>query len=151
MARRHSGAKGKSSSTKPSVKKTPQWLTYKPAEVEKLIEKHAKEGMNPSKIGLTLRDKYGIPDVQTVCGKKITEILTSKNIKRDIPEDLQSLIKRSISIRKHIDMNKQDGPAQMGLILTESKIGRLAKYYKKTGRLSMSWKWDPKQASKFVE
>ena len=127
MARRYSGKKGKSGSKKPMDMAKPSWMSYKPNEVELLVMKLAKEGKPASMIGLVLRDSYGIPDVRTITGKSITKILSEKNVLPKIPDDLMSLIKRSISIRKHMEENRQDKTALRGLQLTESKIKRLVK------------------------
>ena len=151
MARMHSRARGKSGSTKPSKKVVPSWLKYKSKEVELLIVKYAKEGMNPSHIGVYLRDEYGIPDVKLVTKKSITQILKEKNLLKEIPEDLMALIRKAVLIRKHLGENKKDMPAKRGLQLTESKIKRLTKYYKRTGRLPMTWKYDPDRIKLVVE
>ena len=151
MARMHSRKRGVSGSTKPAVKKIPSWVTYKAKEVELLVVKYAKEGKSASEIGIRLRDAYGIPDVKLVTKKTITKILEEKSLTKDIPEDLLALIKRSIMIRKHLETNKHDEPAKRGLILTDSKIARLIKYYKKSGKLASDWKFDPKRASFYLE
>ena len=111
MARMHSRARGKSGSTKPVKKVVSSWITYKPKEVELLVIKCAKEGLTSSQIGIKLRDAYGIPDVKLMTKKTITAILHEKDIKKDIPEDLMALIKKSILIRKHLEDNKHDQPA----------------------------------------
>nr|MCK4930011.1 30S ribosomal protein S15 [Nanoarchaeota archaeon] len=151
MARMHSRARGKSRSTKPSKKVVPSWLKYKPKEVELLIIKYAKEGKNPSQIGIFLRDEYGIPDVKLVTKKSITKILKEKNLLKEIPEDLMALIRKAVLIRKHLGENKKDMPAKRGLQLTESKIKRLTKYYKRTARLPMTWRYDPERIKLVVE
>jgi len=151
MARMHSRDKGKAGSKKPSVKKAPTWLRYSPKETEMLIVKLAKEGKSPSQIGMTLRDAYGLPDVSLVLKKKITKILEEKDLALEIPEDLRALIKKVVAIRKHLETNNPDKTAKRGLILTESKIKRLVKYYKKTGKLTSEWKYDPKNAALFLE
>jgi small subunit ribosomal protein S15 len=151
MARMHSRNKGKSRSTKPAEKKTPGWVQYKPKEIEMVIVKYAKEGLKPSQIGTLLRDEYGIPEVQTVCGKKITEILEEKKMSAEVPEDLMALIRKAVLVRKHMEDNKQDMTAKRGLQLTESKIKRLVKYYKGKGKLSLEWKYDPKRIRLLVE
>jgi small subunit ribosomal protein S15 len=147
----HSRAKGKSRSTKPSKKAAPSWVKYKPKEVELLIIKYAKEGKTPSQIGIYLRDAYGIPDVKLITKKSITEILQEKKLLKEIPEDLMALIRKAVLIRKHLDENKKDRPAKRGLQLTESKIKRLTKYYKKKGSLPMTWKYDPERIRLVVE
>ncbi|NQV08340.1 30S ribosomal protein S15 [Candidatus Woesearchaeota archaeon] len=151
MARMYSRKKGKSGSTKPIVKKQPTWVRYKEKEVEMLVVKLGKEGNSPSQIGITLRDSYGIPDVKLICKKSVTVILAEKKLLSKVPNDLVDLIRRSIDIRKHMESNKKDMTAKRGLQLTESKINRLAKYYKKTGKIGMDWKYDPKRASFLIE
>ena len=65
--------------------------------------------------------------------------------------DLLALIKRAVFLRKHLEANKQDETAERGLILTESKIKRLTKYYKKTGKVKSEWKYDPERATMYIE
>mgnify|MGYP005840226595 CR=1 FL=1 len=151
MARMHSRAKGKSGSTKPAIKSVPSWVQYKAKEVEMLVAKYAKEGKKPSQIGLFLRDEYGIPDVKTLTGKSVTQILKEKKMSPELPEDLLALIKKSIILRKHIEENKKDNSAKRGLQLTDSKIRRLAKYYKKSGKLSVDWKYEPDKVKIYAQ
>lgn len=150
MARMHSGAKGMSGSTKPSNKVLPSWVRYSPKEAEMIISKLAKEKNTPSQIGTILRDVYGIPDVSLILNKTICEVLREKGLMAETPEDLSALIKRSIAIRKHLEENTKDKTAKRGLLLTESKIGRLVKYYKREGVLPASWKYDPEKIKLLV-
>ena len=53
----------------------PEWTEYSNEEIEELVLKLRKEGKSTSVIGVILRDQYGIPDVKTVTGDKITAIL----------------------------------------------------------------------------
>ena len=55
------------------------------------------------------------------------------------------MIKKAFIIRKHMEKNRQDTTALRGLQLTESKVNRLAKYYKKAGKIPAEWKYDPKR------
>ena len=151
MARRYSKKHGKSGSKKPIKKTLPVWLRYKPKEVELLIAKLAKEEKNSSEIGIILRDTYGIPDVRTLCKKKISQILKEKKIAPEVPDDLTALIRKSVEIRKHMGTNSKDETAKRGLTLTESKIKLLTKYYKKTGKLASEWKFDPERAGFFAK
>lgn len=150
MARRYSGAKGKSGSKKPAKRAIPAWLSYKPREVEMLIVKLVKEGKPPSQVGLILRDSYGIPDVRPILKMKITDLLKQKKLVPELPEDLLALIRRDAIIIKHMEHHKQDMTAKRGRQLTESKIKRLVKYYKKIGRISEDWKFDPEKAGMFL-
>lgn len=151
MARMYSRKRGKSGSRRPFSKKNPNWIRYKGKEVEVLITKLAKEGKNPSQIGLILRDTYGVPYIKEITGKRVTEILTEHKIVPKIPEDMLSLIKREIEIKKHIEKNLKDETAKRGITLTESKIKRLAKYYKRIGKLPESWKYEPEKVRMYLE
>ena len=143
MARMHSRARGKSGSNKPTKKVTPGWVQYKAKEVELLIVKYAKEGKQPSQIGLFLRDEYGIPDVKILTGKTISQILKEKNLGLELPEELMALIRKSVLLTKHMEINKKDFSSKRGLYLTNSKINRLVKYYKVKGKVPQDWKYDP--------
>jgi len=151
MARMHSRAKGQSGSKKPVTPTNPAWQKYGASEIELLIVKLAKQGIKGSKIGLHLRDTYGIPSVKAVCGKTINKVLESKDMKQEIPEDLFNLMKRSVIIRKHMEANHKDTAGKRGLQLTNSKIMRLVKYYKQSKRLERDWKFDPEKIKLFVE
>ena len=151
MARKYSGARGKSGSKKPAKKSTPTWMSYKPKEVEKLVVKLAKTGKTASQIGMHLRDVYGVPSVKVATKKTISQILKENKLDKKIPDDLMALIKKSIYLRKHLEKNNKDQPANRGLGLTDSKIRRLVKYYKKTGRLPEDWKFHPERIKMYVE
>lgn len=151
MSRRYSGKKGKSGSKRPLKKTHPSWIRYKPKEVEMLIIKMAKEGKSPSQIGLILRDTYGIPLVKNIINKRITKVLEENNIISKIPEDVTALIKRSMFVKKHIEINKNDEVAKRGITLIESKIKRLVKFYKMTGRMPEDWKYEPDKVRMYLE
>lgn len=150
MARIYSRGKGKAGSTKPSKTSKHTWITYGPKEIEMLIVKLAKE-KTPSQIGLFLRDSYGIPDVKAVIGKSVTEVLKEKNVLPEVPEDLMALMRTTVKIRKHLEDNKHDMTAKRGLIIAESKIKRLVKYYKREKRLPVDWKYDPAKVRLVLE
>ena len=151
MARMYSRKKGKASSKKPLRKTAPSWVRYGAKEIEMLIIKLTKEGNSPSKIGLILRDSYGIPLSKQITGKKITKILKEKNLSPKLPEDLLALIKKSIVVRKHLEKNHKDETAKRGLTLTENKIKALVNYYKKIKRLPVDWKYEPKKIRLYLE
>lgn len=147
----YSRKKGKHGSKKPAKKTVPSWVRYKPKEVEMLIVKLAKDGKAMSKIGTLLRDVYGIPSVFALCGKSISAILKEKKVLPETSEDLSALFKKYASIKKHLETNKHDETAKRGLLITESKINRLVKYYKRTGRIPETWKFDTERAGFFAE
>ena len=151
MARMYSRKKGKHGSKKPSKKGTYSWMSYKPKELELLVIKLAKEGNAPSKIGVVLRDVYGIPDVKAITKKNISDILEKKALLPKIPENMTALLKKVIDIQKHLELNRHDNTGKRGLALTESKIRRLQKYYKRTGRLAQNWNYNPERVKLLVE
>lgn len=142
MARMHSRRRGKSGSKKPLLAPVPGWVQYKADEIEALVAKLGKQGLSSSQIGLVLRDSYGVPDVEKITGKKIGKILEEKKLLPDIPEDLQNLIKKAKKIKKHLEVYKKDMHSKRGSQLTGSKIFRLVKYYKMTGKLPENWKYE---------
>jgi small subunit ribosomal protein S15 len=150
MSRMHSSKKGKSGSTRPIRTSPPDWVEYSPKEIETLIVKLAKKGETPSTIGAILRDQYGIPLVKQINKKGITQILEEKGIKYDIPEDLLNLIKRAVALDKHRSANPKDMSSKRGMQLIESKIRRLAKYYKREGKLPEDWAYNLEQAKLLV-
>lgn len=142
MARIHARTKGQSGSSKPATPNL-SFVDTKAKDVEKLIIQFAKEDDMPSsQIGLKLRDTYGVPSVKAVCGKSISEILKANDLSRAVPEDLQALVDRVQSLKKHLNINSRDVHNKRSLILTESKIRRLVKYYKKMERIPQNWKYD---------
>ncbi|HDI10435.1 MAG TPA: 30S ribosomal protein S15, partial [Euryarchaeota archaeon] len=60
------------------------------------------------------------------------------------------LIKRAVNLREHLDKHPKDLHSRRGLILIESKIRRLVKYYVNKGVLPEGWKYDPEQAKLLV-
>ncbi len=146
----HTRRKGKAGSSKPILKSTPSWLSYKPAEVEAIIVKLAKQGNSTSKIGMVLRDSYGIPDAKVVIKKRITEVLKEQKLAPKLPEDLDFLLKKAVNTSKHIDAHKKDVVSKRGLHLIESKIRRLVKYYKRVGVLPGEWKYSLEQAKLLI-
>ena len=137
--------------SKKPIKRTKKvWLRYSDEEVEQLIIKLAKQGYTQSRIGTILRDTYGVPDVRTILNKKIGKVLEENKLKPKLPEDLLNLIKKELNILKHLEINKKDMPARRGLLLTESKINRLVKYYKREGALGKDWVYNREQAKLLV-
>ena len=150
MARMHSRKKGNAGSKKPLKKAAPAWVRYQAKEVELLVAKVAKEGKTTSQIGLVLRDSYGVPDVRKTTGKKVAAIMKEKNLRPQIPEDLMSLIKKSVKIKKHLEGMKHDMTAVRGFELTDSKIRRLVKYYKRENVLPQDWSYDPEKVKLII-
>ena len=66
----------------------------------------------------------------TSCCVFLTPLLPSAGLAPEIPEDLYCLIKKAVSMRKHLEVNRKDKDTKFRLILVESRIHRLARYYK---------------------
>ena len=150
MARMHSRKKGKSGSTRPARLEKPVWIELSPEEVENEVVKLARKGHSKSLIGTIMRDSRGVPLVKVVAGKKISQILEENDIKTPLPEELGNLVKKALSIRKHLEENHKDLEAKKGLNRTESKIYRLIKYYKKKKKLAPDFKYDPEKIRTLV-
>jgi SSU ribosomal protein S15P len=142
--------KGQSHSTRPAHPRPPSWLNLTPEEIETIIVQLAQKGYTPSQIGLILRDQFGVPLVKPILGKSITEVLDEKGLAPKIPEDLFNLIKRAVNLRRHLQEHPKDTSSQRGLVLAESKIRRLVKYYKSVGKLPPDWEYDPERAKLLV-
>jgi small subunit ribosomal protein S15 len=143
MARMHSRKKGKSGSKRPSRIIKPEWCEHSAEDVEKMVVDLYKKGETQSKIGLILRDSYGIPLVKAITGKKIKQILDENKLTSALPEDMMNLARKALNIRKHLEENKKDLESRKGLNRVESKIYRLVKYYKRNGVLEPDFKYRP--------
>jgi len=103
----------------------PVWLKYTKEEVEAIILKLADKGMTAEKIGLTLRDQYGIPKAK-LYKIKIKQILEKKD-KFEEPTNL-NLKAKLAKIIEHYKKNKQDKRAERSLILTKAKLKKRQDY-----------------------
>ena len=150
MGRMYGKGKGIASSAIPWRRRAPAWLKLKPEDIVDHIQKLAKKGVMPSQIGVTLRDSFGVPQVKNVTGQKILRILKVNNLAPNIPEDMYHLIKKAVSMRKHMDKNRKDKDSKFRLVLVESRIHRLARYYRRTKQLPANWKYNSASASALV-
>ena len=137
----HARRKGKSCSKRPLITENPAWVTLSATEIEDIIVKMAKDGNNSAKIGLVLRDQYGVPDVKLATGKTITAIMKEKGVAPALPEDLANLMRRAIDLNVHLKENRGDISNRRGLMLIEAKIRRLERYYKANNVLPDDWKY----------
>lgn len=77
-------------------------------------------------------------------GSKVLRILRKHGLAPEIPEDLYHLIKKAVSMRKHLEQFRKDRDGKFRLILVESRIHRLARYYKVGCLLVRVFKWQEK-------
>ena len=127
-----------------------EWIGRTPKEVEELVVKLAREGIPPSRIGIILRDQYGIPSVRQVTGKDMAEILREYGVGPSVPEDLLNVIKSAVRLYGHLDRNPKDFTSKRALERIESRIHRMVKYYKRRGLLPVDWRYDRKRAALLV-
>jgi len=150
MARMHTRRKGSSRSRPPFRSTSPEWCEMSKEELEKHVLRLYGNGVSPTMIGITLRDQYGVPSVRPILGTKLTSYLRENAEVPEIPEDLANLMRKAISIRKHLESNKKDLHNRRWLQLTENKIRRLAKYYRGAGRLPETWQYRPETAEMLI-
>ena len=96
--------------------------------------------------------------------------MTATGLAPEIPEDLYMLIKKvcmpynylhiyyyyadsyrqAVAVRKHLERNRKDKDSKFRLILIESRIHRLSRYYKSVGALPPTWRYESATASTLV-
>ncbi len=150
MARMHTRRKGKSGSKRPPHATIPEWINQTPEEIEQKIVDLAKQGLTSAMIGTTLRDTYGIPYSKLVIRKKITEVMQREGVYPEYPEDFRNLVRRAMSLRRHLDGHPKDLHSRYGLQKIEAKIRRLQRYYQKKGIIPKSFKYNPATAATII-
>ena len=141
MARMHTRKRGRAGSKTPVREGKPSWVTMGNEELDQLIIKLKKEGLTKSKLGMILRDQYGIPKVKEIRGARVSKILENGGLKDQVPEDLAALMNRAANLNKHLGVNPKDLKNKRGLELVEAKIKRLSDYYKRKSKLPASWNY----------
>ena len=130
----HTRRRGSSDSDRPVADDPPEWSDVDADAVEERVVELAEDGHSPSEIGLKLRDEgvdgTPVPDVSLVTDKKVTEILAEHDAEPEFPEDLRNLLERAVRLTDHMDENPTDHQNKRALQNTESKIRRLADYYR---------------------
>ena len=140
MGHMHGPRKVLSQSALPYRRSVPTWLKLTSDDMKEQTYKLAKKGLTPSQIGVILRDSHGVAQVRFVTGNKILRILKSKGLAPDLPEDFYHLVEKAVAVRKHLERNRKDKDAKFCLILIESRIHPLARYYKTKRVLPPYWK-----------
>ncbi len=146
MSRMHSPKKGKSGSTRPHLEENPDWVRLDEEEIRELIIDLARKGETASEIGITLRDQYGVPNVELAIGNSITEVIEANDLGSEIPEDLLALMEKAVNLKDHLEEHPKDKSNIKSLRLVESKIRRLVDYYKEQGKLEEDWRYSMDKA-----
>jgi len=112
--------------TKSTLKK-PVWLKYTEGEVKEIILKIAEKNpdITSEKIGLILRDSYGIPKV-SIYNLKIGKVL--KEAGKYQNPDLKNLTNKSSKLEKHLLRNHGDKRTHRSSIITRAKLKKVKDY-----------------------
>jgi ribosomal protein S15P/S13E len=97
-------------------------------DIEAIVVDLGKKGNSPAKIGLILKEKYGVGKIK-VLGKKIAKILKENNIEYD--DDLSFVNKKLNKIEEHYKKNKQDKRAKREVVRFVGLRKKLEKYNEK--------------------
>ena len=81
---------------------------------------------------------------------KLRLINRNAGLAPQIPEDLWHLVKKAVAVRKHLEVNRKDKDSKFRLILIESRIHRLARYYKTKQQIPPTFKYDSATASTLI-
>jgi len=118
-------AKALQTTSKESELKKPIWLKYSEKEVKEIILSLANKGFTSEKIGLILRDTYGIPKTR-LYGFKINQVLKENELyespdKKNVKEKVEKL-------EDHFKKNKQDKKAKRALIINKANQKKIREY-----------------------
>jgi len=105
----------------------PVWLKYTEQEVKDIILNIIKKNpdITSEKIGLILRDTYGIPKTK-IYGFKISQILKEAKLYKE--PNLTNLTKKEEKLKKHLEKNKQDKRTGRSFIITRAKLKKTKEY-----------------------
>lgn len=107
--------------------KKPTWLKYTEDEVKDIVLKFSNKGLTAEKIGLIMKNQYGIPSVR-LYGLKIKKVLKDKFQEPTII-NLEKKVKK---LEDHVKKNKHDKKADRSLTINIAKF-RKRKDYEKIG------------------
>ena len=110
----------------------PSWVKMKSSEMEDIVVELAKKGELPAKIGLILRDQYGVPKSK-VFGKKITDILKEKGVVYKVEKNL--IEEKIEDLKGHIKKNKRDYPSSRALTKKLWDLRRIEQFEKRTSKI----------------
>jgi small subunit ribosomal protein S15 len=151
VSRIHSGRKGRAGSHRPYPLTKPEWVTATTEEVVTQATQMVKSGRTAAQVGQTLRDSYAVPSVRAVTGQRLGALLAAHGMKPEIPDDLQSLLKRVVHLQRHLETHPNDLSNRRGLNLMEARIRRLARYYRQHRRIPETWRYSSAGAALQVE
>lgn len=105
----------------------PLWLKMDEAELKKIIAELATKN-GPAKVGLILRDQYGVPTTK-VFGKKLGVYLKELGINTN--EELERVTKKAEKLSEHFKKNITDKKAKHKMQKAHSRASVLRRHYAK--------------------
>jgi small subunit ribosomal protein S15 len=151
VSRIHSGRKGRSGSDRPFPLAKPAWPVPDRQEIVDEVVKLSKGGLSAAQIGTVLRDSHGIPSVRAATGERMAPLLAKHGVRPELPEDLAALLKRVVTLQRHLARHPKDHSNRRGLSLMEARIRRLARYYRDRKILPEGWRYSATEAVLQVE
>ena len=103
----------------------PAWLKMKEPELKKTIAE-LSERHSPSKVGMILRDQYGVPTTR-IYGKKLKAYLKELGIEKN--EDLENAEKKVEKIKEHLKNNVTDRKAKHKLQKAQARLNITRNYF----------------------
>lgn len=83
--------------------------------------------------------------------KKVRFFAYSEGVSsHSLSDNVLTMKHQAVAVRKHLERNRKDKDSKFRLILIESRIHRLARYYKTVGVLPPTWKYESATASTIV-
>lgn len=103
----------------------PTWVKMDEKELKKIIAELSEKNSAP-KIGLILRDQYGIPTTK-IFGKKLKAYLREMNLDKN--EELESIEKKVGRMKEHLKTNITDKKTKHKLQKAQSQLNTTKKYF----------------------
>ena len=103
----------------------PAWVKMRESELKDIISELAKKN-STSKIGIILRDQYGIPTTK-VFGKKLKDYLKELGI--EINENLENAKKKVDRMKEYLKNNITDKKAKHRLQKAQSRLNITRRYF----------------------
>jgi len=103
----------------------PTWLKMKEPELKKTIAELA-EKHSPSKVGMILRDQYGVPTTR-IYGKKLKAYLKELGIERN--EDLENAEKKVEKMKEHLKNNITDRNSKHKFQKAQARLNITRRYF----------------------
>jgi ribosomal protein S15P/S13E len=107
----------------------PLWLKYTQEEVKAIIIKLANKGLTAEKIGLVLRDQYGIPKI-SLLNLKMKKVLEEKEKYQE--PNIINLKNQVNKIIEHTKRHNHDQVARRALIINKSQLKKREDYQKES-------------------